>query len=370
MSKLHLVMSIVASWWAFPRVTQWCDQRLTQQRIHCRDTHEIPVTIQHSSIAKYDAAEIFELLAIKIRGGVNARRALDVFADTNVIPTSLTEALKQQPLLPLQHVLTQFYETATAEPDSLIATLLLQAYREQSLEPSALDIAAQFIRDNDKRTHRIRVATAHARLTLRILTVLPVVALVASIVFSSTVRTSMTQPGPLLFVLIGVILDASAWMWMRNIALSVAQSAQPTELHQLFTGVSISVTAGDSLVAALERSATTNSLGLLISQALAKGSSLSEALAHLDDVNGSLGSTAKRLLLDTYQSGTPVKEVVQRLLNDADAESTRKCDIGVQQLSTKLVLPTVFCVLPAFLLLALMPVAIASFGALPAPTLS
>lgn len=367
---LHLMMSIVVSWWAFPRVTRWCDQRLTQQRVHHNDAHELSTTIQHSSSGDNNAAEIFELLAIKIRGGMNARRALEVLADADVVPTRLSEAVKQQPLLPLQQVLTQFSETTTTETELLIATLLLQAYRQQSFEPFALDIAAQFIRDNDKRTHRIRVATAHARLTLRILTVLPIIAFAASIMFSSTVRQSITQPIPLLFILLGVLLDVGAWMWMHNIALSTAKSAQPTELHQLLTSVSISVTAGDSLVAALERSATTNSLGLLISQALARGFSLSEALRHLDNGCGSLGTTAQRLLLDTHRSGTPVMDVVQRLLNDAEAESTRQCDIGVQQLSTKLVLPTVFCVLPAFLLLALMPVAIASFGALPAPALS
>lgn len=370
MSVLHLVMSIVVSWWAFPRVTQWCDQRLTRQRIHPRDPFETSTTVQPSSSGDNDVEEIFELLAIKIRSGMNARRALEELADAEVIPTRLSKAVKQEPLLPLQHILTQFCEVASTESDSLVATLLLQAYREQSLEPSALDMAAQFIRDSSTRTHRIHAATAHARLTLRILIVLPMLALVASIMFSSAVRRSITQPGPLLLVLIGVILDASAWMWMHNIALSVAKSARPTELHQLFTSVSISVTAGDSLIAALERSATTNSLGFIISQALVNGSSLSEALAHLDDVHGSLGSTAKRLLLDTHQSGTSVKDVVQQVLNDAEAESTRQCDIAVQQLSTKLVLPTVFCVLPAFLLLALMPVAIASFGALPAPALS
>jgi len=367
---LHLVMSVVVSLWAFPRVTQWCDQRLAQHRIHRRDVHEISATIRHSSSDDNDAAEIFELLAIKIRGGMNAGRALQILADANVIPARLGKVVRQQPLLPLQQVLTQFSAMATTESELLIATLLLQAYRQQSLEPSALDMAAQFVRDNSRRTNRIQAATAHARLTLRILTALPIVSLVAGILFSTTVRQSITQPGPLLFVAIGGFLDASAWVWMHNIAVSVAKSGQPTELHQLLTCVSISVTAGDSLVAALERSGTTNSLGLLISQTLTQGGSLSEALGLLDKVGGSLGSTAKRLLLDTHRSGTPVMDVVQRLVNDVEAESTRQCDIGIQQLSTKLVLPTVFCVLPAFLLLALMPVAIASFGAFPAPALS
>lgn len=367
---LHLVISVVVSWWAIPRVTRWCDQRLVHQRIRRDDTAETLATLQRLPSREGDVAEIFELLAIKIRGGTNSRHALDLLADANIIPARLSEVVRQQPMLPLQQVLSQFCETAETESDSLIATLLLQAYRQQSLEPAALDKAAQSIRDNSKRSHRIRTATAHARLTLRILTVLPIAALVAGIIFSSTVRYSITQPGPLLFVVIGVLLDVSAWIWMHNIATSIEKLARPTELQQLLTNVSISVTAGDSLVKALERSGETNSLGRLISQSLARGYSLSEALKHLDETDGSLGHTTKRLLLDTYHSGTPVMEVVQRLLNDAEAESMRQCDIRIQQLSTKLTLPTVFCVLPAFLLLALMPVAIASFGALPASTIS
>lgn len=362
---LHLIMSVVVSWWGIPRVGRLCDQRVSRQRFHVRHAQVDLPMIQRQVSQGGDAAEVFELLAIKIRGGVNARHALELLADANVIPVKLRDAVRQHPALSLQQVLTHFYETASTETDSFIGALLLQAYRQQSLQPAALDMAAHIIRDKRMRSHRIRVATAHARLTLRILSVLPIGALVAGIVFSSAVRKSMNHVAPLIFVLLGLLLDAGAWLWMRNIAVSIEKSAKPSELHQLLTSVSVSVTAGDSLVDALQRCATSNSLGASISQALAQGSPLSDALKHLDKTNSSLGPATKRLLLDSHQSGTPVMEVIHRLLDDAEAETTRQSDISIQQLSTKLTLPTVFCVLPAFLLLALMPVALASFEALP-----
>ena len=363
-------MTIVVSWWAIPRACRRFDQRLGKQRLRNLSTPIVLPSIQQTTADGRETAEIFELLAMKIRSGVNARHALEILASEDALPAVLANILKQQPALPLHHVLNTFQDSAHEAPDSLIAALLLQAYRHQSLDVSALDMAAQTIRDNNKRARRIATATAHSRLTLRILTVLPVVPLAAGVLLSSTVRQSLLHPSLFILLLIGGLLDVCGWVWMRNITGTVEKLAHPTELHQLLMSISISLASGDSLAIAFEQCAGINMLGYNISTALSNGSSLADALQSLDVGHGPLGQTTKRLLLDNQQSGTSLTDVVQRLHHDAEAESAHRVDMNLQQLSIKLALPTVFCVLPAFLLLALMPIAIASFGALPAPAMS
>ena len=363
---LHLVMSVVVSWWAVPRVGRLYDQRVTRQRFQHQQTVVDSPTRQHHPTKEIDTAEVFDLLAMKIRSGIDARHALDVLANDRMLPKELELILCEKSELPLEKVLITFRNVTRSSSHELLATLLLQAYRHQSLEPSALDLAAQCARDTTQRVQRVRAATAHSRLTLRILTVMPIAALALSAVVSSTMRRALIRPLSLTLILFGTLLDVGGWIWMRNITSSVEKLADPTDLHQLLTSMSISLTAGDSLLIALDRSGDVNSLGFEISTSLAHGNSLAQALQYLDDRHGQLGNTVKRVLLDNQRAGTSLIDVVGRLLHDSGAKLNHQVDTRIQQLSTALTLPTVFCVLPAFLLLALMPVAIASFGALPA----
>jgi tight adherence protein C len=77
-----------------------------------------------------------------------------------------------------------------------------------------------------------------------------------------------------------------------------------------------------------------------------------------------------RTISESAESGTPAITVAARLLADARSNSRRHVEFQLRQLPTKLTLPIVFCVLPAFLLVALMPFALAGLTSLPPTTLT
>jgi len=366
---LHLLMTIVGSWWVIPRACRLSDRRLCRKRsgLIVRESLAVsPGSVRR--LSDVNGAEIFESLSMMIRSGINSREALEQLARDNRLPSDMASMLFHNPDVPLRQLLDQFRQHC-APSSSRVAQLLSMSYRHGSLDPSALDAAARRVRDDELHTSRIVVATAQARITTRILTGLPVALLVLGCCLSSTVRSVLQQPGVLVFVFIGFVFDAAGLVWMRAISRSVTAQSRPTPLHELMASTAFSLQSGDSLMAAIEQWSAVNSVGARVSQELTAGSSLSDSLRVLHDECGERGHMVRRLLLDNHQAGTPAAHIVSQLQNDIENDISRITNTGLQQLTTKLTLPIVFCVLPAFLSLALMPVAVASMGALPSPSL-
>lgn len=366
---VQLLLTVVFSWWFIPRFCRLCDQRCGRFRLYAVlhspvVTRKTPMT---QTQQKHKSAEIFESLAMSVRSGIHPLVALENLAIQGGLPQSFAHVVMRQPMPPLQQLLTQLRESTVNTHQEILADLLLQSYRHGSLQPAALDVAAHTIRTNESRKARLITATAHARITVRVLSSLPAGVLVISCLFSAQVRHSLQEPLGLMLLFIGVVLNCVGYMWMRGISRSVDRLSRPSTLHQLLTSASISVEAGDSLSAAIEQWRHINPIGRACAENLSSGETLPTALLPLADDCGPLGHVVRRLLIESHQAGTPLAGVVSRLRNDVEADSDRTIAESVQQMSTRLTLPIVFCTLPSFLLLALMPVAIASLGSLPSP---
>lgn len=363
---LLVVMSAALGWWLTPHLCRIFDQRVGQRRLR-----GVPITtvaspsLLPSPSQAFSDADLCESLAMTIRSGVSAHHALEKLSANNVLPSEFSMVVAEKSERPLQEILRQFRERAQQSRHSLLATLLLQSYRYGSLEPFALDIAAQTLRNNEQRNTRVLSATAQARITARLLTLLPPLALLMGVFISATVRSSIQRPVVLGLICTGFCLNGAGFMWMRGITQSVENTSQPTALQELLTSTTISSHAGDSLVASIESWAEVNATGKRVVERLHQGEPLSHALSPLEDNSGPLGQMVKRLLIENHQAGTPLLDVVGRLKQDVEAETSRRTEIQLQQMSTKLTVPIVFCLLPAFLLLVLIPVAIASIGTLP-----
>lgn len=367
---VRLVVSVVVTWWFTPRFCRLCDRWCSQRRLNAtsRSPAANPKQPAISKQKQHSNAEIFESVAMSVRRGDHPLVALENVALEGALSQTFAHIVMGQPTRPLWDVLTQLRESAIDTREEMLADLLLQSYRHGSLEPSALDVAAHTIRSNELRKSRLQAATAHARITARVLSILPALVLGVSYLFSEQVRETLGGPIGLILLLFGLVLNCVGYLWMRGISQSVEQLSRPSTLHQLLTSATISVEAGDSLSAAIEQWRHVNHIGRTCAEILASGEPLTTALLPLTNNCSPLGSVVRRLLIESHQSGTPLAGVVSRLRNDVEADSDRTIAERVQQMSTRLTLPIVFCMLPSFLLLALMPVAIASLGSLPSPT--
>ena len=366
-----MVLSVVFSWLLFPRLCLFFDRRIAQHTFTAASSEGS--TNQQATVRRvshFSDAEILESLAMRIRGGINAQPALEEMAQSQELPEILREVLQTHYSEPLDTTLVRFQAAAVSSQYSDLAALLLQSCRYGSLEPVALDEAARTVRASKHQMSRLLVASAQARFTVKALASLPLLSVAAGILFSSTFRSSLQQPIFLVIVAVGMFLNCAGYIWMRNITTSVQDLARPSALQQLVTSTSISLHAGDSLLTAIEKWNGVNSVGTEIAQHLSQGDSLAHALLPLERDCGNAGRTVRRLLLDNYQMGTPLTDLVQRLQEDVESEISLRTNIALQHMTTKLTFPVVFCVLPAFLVLALLPVVIASFASLPSTSLS
>lgn len=365
------VLSVLFSWLIFPRLCLFFDRRIAQRAFTATSSEQFAyqlVTPRQAS--HFNDAELLESLAMKIRGGMNAQSALEEMAQSQELPEMLRKVLQTHYSEPLETVLVQFQAAAKSSQYSDLATLLLQSCRYGSLEPVALDEAARTVRTTRQQMSRLLVASAQARFTVKVLTSLPLLSVAIGIVFSSTFRSSLQQPTVFAIVVAGICLNSAGYVWMRKIATSVEDSAKPPILHQLVTSMCISLHAGDSLLTAIEKWDGSNSIGTDIACRLSQGESLAHALLPLERDGGNSGRTVRRLLLDNHQMGTPLSELVVRLQEDVESEISHRTNIGIQHMTTKLTFPVVFCVLPSFVLLAVLPVVVASFSSLSSTYLS
>ncbi len=366
-----MVLSVAFSWLLFPRLCLFFDRRITQRAFTSTSSEQSAhqqATPRHAS--HFSDAEILESLAMRIRGGMNAQSALEEMAQSQELPEILREVLQTHYSEPLDITLVRFQAAAVGSQYSDLASLLSQSCRYGSLEPMALDEAARAVRATRQQMSRLLVASAQARFTVKVLTSLPLLSVAIGSVFSSTFRSSLQQPAVLAIVVAGICLNSAGYVWMKKIATVVKESARPTPLHQLVTSMCISLHAGDSLLTAIEKWDGSNSVGTDIASRLSQGESLANALLPLERDGGNAGRTVRRLLLDNHQMGTPLSELVVRLQEDVESEISHRTNIGIQHMATKLTFPVVFCILPSFVLLALLPVVVSSFSSLSSTSLS
>lgn len=372
---IHLVLTAVCAWALIPYLCQYCDRRLARKSYEVTSSVASPVTSPSLQVsapltARRGEAEFLESLAMKVRSGVHAQTALIEMANAGELPQQLAEVILHYQDESLHTVLVHFKTMAQNSELSLLATLLLGACRHGSLDPRAVDHAARAVRTTREHSSRMLVASAQARFTLQSLTLLPILSLLGGVIFSSAFRSSVSHPSVIALVAIGMSYNYAGYIWMKKIVSSMKSLSQPTALQELITSTTISLYSGEPLLVAIESWDRINSLGSEVAQRLLHGELLSSALLPLELQCGSSGYSVRQLLIDCYLSGTPTSDVISRLNEDLEFGITQRTNIGIQKLTNKLSFPIVFCVLPAFLLLALLPIVVATFRSLPSTSIA
>lgn len=364
---LQILLSGVLAWIVTPRFCRWCDHVVAARRVAgaCRNSDSETPHVMHSRSQPDNSIELFEALAIAIRSGVHSHSALVSVASHQHFPPSFSHLVETHSEHPLPHILRLLHEAAENTHQRQIAALLAQSFRDNTFQPFALDLAAETLRSSRQLATQSLAASAQARTTMRLLTVMPVLVFIVGLFASSTLRDFVQRPAVIGLLLFGLFLNLMAYQWMTRLVRSVSHHHELTGLQELLTSAAISVRSGASLQQALQEWEPLNPVGHSVTLRLSEGASIAHALSPLTDSFGETGTMVRQLIVDSAHSGTPLADLFSRLLDDVHSESLRQTTIAIQQLSTKLTLPLVFCVLPSFLLLALMPIAIVSIGSLP-----
>jgi tight adherence protein B len=109
-------------------------------------------------------------------------------------------------------------DRATLDPDGAVAAQALAAATLGGSAAAALDHAAAVLRERRAVRHERIAQAAMARLSARVLTVVPLVFAAWAATSSRTTRRAYLD-SPLGFgaALLGVTLNLSGWWWMRRI---------------------------------------------------------------------------------------------------------------------------------------------------------
>lgn len=229
-----------------------------------------------------------------------------------------------------------------------------------------LQSLAEALRDLHDAALARRSAFAGPRSTARILLVLPLAGLGLGILLGGDpLRLLVTTPMGNLMALLGGILTAVGWWWMRRLVRRadppVAGEVDPSVVLELVAGalesglpLARSVTAvstaleGGPIASHLER----------LGAGLAAGVPAGVAAAELPEQLAPLGESA--VLAET--SGADLARVLRSAAQDMRRGAARGAEERAEHLAVRLVLPTGVALLPAFIALGIVPTVMSLLG--------
>lgn len=102
-------------------------------------------------------------------------------------------------------------------------------------------------------------------------------------------------------------------------------------------------------------------------RAIDLGADLTEAISYLDAQIGTRSSLLRvlELLRRSELDGSALDVHLELLLHDLRRERAHELDVAAQRLSIAMLVPLVVCILPAFVVLAIVPLVLDILGQLP-----
>lgn len=374
---VSLTFGVVFAWWLAPQMTSVADRRLSRHRLSATmPTNQLVVTPrllppprQSQQPVNRGAIDIAEEIARQTRSGIHAR---DVVLHAMQSCLSPQQLLHMSPIIETAHI-NDLLSTASAlsrdnkkNDLALMFHMLNGACVDAVFAPLALDHVVNMLRAHRSLHEEIRTAASQALFTSRILTYLPLIALAILLLFSSHTRDRLFDVPMMFFLGIGIVINRCGALWIRQIVRRVMD--QPIdEVVLLAENLVASLRAGCSLTVALERWKGVSPLGTQVSDALRAGTTLEQALRTLPQ--SAAISRLQHTIESSYKDGLPIVHTVHRLVDDARSTMRHRSEILIRQLPTRLSFPLVFCILPSFLFITVIPLMMNALASL-APALS
>ena len=335
------IATLLAWLCAAPLVWRACDSRLTRARL-------APAGTPPPHMPATDVPGFLDSVARSVRAGESNVTAVLAAPSCSRSMTSVQRDLKHG--LPLRDALERF------SPEVL---LLRSCLHHGVLSADALEHAARSERRYAAGLAETRAAVASARHSMRVLTRLPFMLLAAALVLSGHVRSGIIAPLPLLSIGAGCTASAVGAAWLRRLVGDSGAGAA-TVAEQLCRSVAAHLSAGGTVESAVSVAAPLHPAVAATAAGLAAGHPFTHAMNELSGVCPELGN----VLVAAHRDGRPLVAAVSGLADDIAARSAADTRAVIARLPVRATVPLVGCVLPAFVLVAMVPVGIVALGQL------
>ena len=363
----------IVVWFLCPRLFLFMDQRVATQ--HIADlTSQPPRDIPHTSVETprlfgharknsrpvaphvlSEYAQCLDLLARATRSHHPTRDAL--IAALPQLPASPALIQVVDDLRNGQEIDNSLSPLGCSDHEQRFFEFLRVSLVHHVFIPQALEQAADLFREDARHQQDITTATAQARSSATLLTVLPFVVLVLLLISSPTARQGLFTSPFVLTIGFGIILNQLGRWWIQHMVRH-SNMTTPDIFSSLAQRLCVTLRAGVSLRTAVEAWAAESEPSL--HTALLGGESLSRALQEFVHRHAGGSHHLVQVLLEADRDGLPIIHTISRLSLEMHTHRRQQADVKVRQLPTKLTLPIVFCVLPSFVFLTVIPLILAN----------
>ena len=222
----------------------------------------------------------------------------------------------------------------------------------------AVEAAARTLRVTAAITAESRTAVAHTKASINVLTWVPLVLATWLIARDERARTFFASAAGIACLLIGIFLHWVGRRWVQRLAVSAARV--DSDVPDFVDVVSVYLRSGQPpALAFLHASdAAPGMVGVAsrqVAERIHNGERFVDALTSSRSEFGLHAQPMIDALIDTERDGLAPRELFDRLATDAHAQRRRDADMRIRALPVRLTLPLVGCILPAYVLLAVVP---------------
>jgi Flp pilus assembly protein TadB len=222
----------------------------------------------------------------------------------------------------------------------------------------AVEAAARTLRVTAAITAESRTAVAHTKASINVLTWVPLVLAAWLIARDERARTFFVSTAGIACLLIGILLHWVGRRWVQRLAMDA--SRVDSDVPDFVDVVSVYLRSGQPpALAFLHASDTAPGMVGVASRQVAErvhnGERFVDVLTSSRSAFGLHAQPVIDALIDTERDGLAPRELFDRLATDAHAQRRRDADMRIRALPVRLTLPLVGCILPAYVLLAVVP---------------
>ena len=222
----------------------------------------------------------------------------------------------------------------------------------------AVEAAARTLRVTAAITAESRTAVAHTKASINVLTWVPLVLATWLIARDERARAFFVSTAGFACLLIGVSLHWVGRRWVQRLAVSAARV--DSDVPDFVDVVSVYLRSGQPPALAFLHASDTapGTVGVAareVAERVHNGERFVDVLTSSRSEFGLHAQPMIDALIDTERDGLAPRELFDRLATDAHAQRRRDADMRIRVLPVRLTLPLVGCILPAYVLLAVIP---------------